>query len=85
MKDLFLPEDYEILKHFITNVVIALTSKLKIGYIVLSAIAIILASHLLLSDSNLPYFIALLFIGLAVLVTIAVWYGIVRPLSKDMD
>ncbi len=65
--------------------VAALTSKLKIGYIVLSTLAIILASHLLLSDSNLPYFVALLFLGLAVLVTVAVWYGIVRPLSKDMD
>lgn len=62
-----------------------MTSKLKIGYIVLSTLAIILASHLLLSDSNLPYFVALLFLGLAVLVTVAVWYGIVRPLSKDMD
>jgi predicted membrane channel-forming protein YqfA (hemolysin III family) len=66
-------------------VVATLTSKLKIGYIALSTLAIILASHLLLSDSNLPYFVALLFLGLAVLVTVAVWYGIVRPLSKDMD
>ena len=65
--------------------VTTLTSKLKIGYIILSVIAIILASDLLLSDSNLPYFVALLFIGLVVLVMAAVWYGIVRPLSKNMD
>jgi len=66
-------------------VVTTLTSKLKIGYIILSVIAIILASDLLLSDSNLPYFVALLFIGLVVLVMVAVWYGIARPLSKNMD
>ncbi|MEM1569481.1 MAG: hypothetical protein QXM89_02030 [Candidatus Bathyarchaeia archaeon] len=62
-----------------------MTSKLKIGYIVLSALVIILSFHLMLWDSNLPYFVALLFIGLGILVAIAVWYGIVRPLSKDMD
>ncbi|MBS7613642.1 hypothetical protein KEJ48_05305 [Candidatus Bathyarchaeota archaeon] len=69
----------------IETMVTALTSKLKIGYMVTSTLAIILALHLLLSDSNLPYFVALLFLGLGVLVVVAVWYAIVRPLSRDMD
>ncbi|MEM2849302.1 MAG: hypothetical protein QXI36_03390 [Candidatus Bathyarchaeia archaeon] len=85
MKSLSLPDGYKLAVYLVETMVTTLTSKLKIGYVVISTLAIILALHLLLSDSNLPYFVVLLFLGLGVLVAVAVWYGIVRPLSRDMD
>jgi len=60
-------------------------SKLKLSYVVISTTAIIITLYLLLTRSNLPPGVIFLILGSILLASIALWYGIVYPLSKEKD
>ena len=60
-------------------------SKLKLSYVVISMTAILITLYLLLTRSNLPPGVVFLILGSILLASIALWYGIVYPLSKEKD
>ncbi|MCD6445098.1 hypothetical protein J7L70_08945 [Candidatus Bathyarchaeota archaeon] len=60
-------------------------SKLKLSYVVISTTTILITLYLLLTRSNLPPGVVFLILGNILLVSIALWYGIVYPLSKEKD
>jgi len=60
-------------------------SKLKLSYVVISTTAILITLYLLLTRSNLPPGVVFLILGSILLASIALWYGIVYPLSKEKD
>lgn len=60
-------------------------SKLKLSYVIISTTAILITLYLLLTRSNLPPGVIFLIFGGVLLASIALWYGIVYPLSKEKD
>ena len=60
-------------------------SKLKLSYVVISTTTILITLYLLLTRSNLPPGVVFLILGSILLASIALWYGIVYPLSKEKD
>jgi len=62
-----------------------LDSKIKLSYVIISTTGILITLYLLLTRSNLPLSVIFLIFGGILLVSIALWYGIVYPLSKEKD
>lgn len=60
-------------------------SKLKLSYVIISMVTILITLYLLLTRSNLPLGVVFLIFGGVLLASIALWYGIVYPLSKEKD